>query len=119
MFDRIRALLARLHQVEEVQALTDRDLEDLGMTRGQVLDFLRMPTDITQRVTAMAAIFGVPEAELRRDHAQWVDLLSTCGHCASRGACSKVLELADMADPARVDFCGNATVFADLAPHAA
>ena len=119
MFDRIRALLARLHQVEEVQSLTDRDLDDLGMTRDQVLDFLRMPTDITQRVTAMGAIFGVPEAELRRDHAQWVELLSTCGHCESRGACTRVLELADMADPARVDFCGNAGAFTDLAPHAA
>lgn len=119
MFDRIRALLARLHQVEEVQSLSDRDLDDLGMTRDQVLDFLRMPTDITQRVTAMATIFGVPEAELRGHHAQWVELLSTCGHCESRGACAKVLALADMADPARVDFCGNARAFNDLAPNAA
>jgi Domain of unknown function (DUF1127)/Family of unknown function (DUF6455) len=118
MFDRIRALLARLHQMEEVQALSDRDLDDLGMTRDQVLDFLRMPTDITQRVTAMGAIFGVSEAELRRDHAQWVELLSTCGHCESRGACAKVLALADMADPASVDFCGNSPAFTDLAPHA-
>lgn len=119
MFDRIRSLLHRLHQVQEVNAMTDRDLDDLGMTRAQVLDFLRMPTDIAQRVTAMGAIFGIPEADLKRDHGQWVDLLSTCGHCAERGACARVLQLGDMADPAQATFCGNRAVFADLAPHAA
>lgn len=117
MFDRIRALLHRLHEVQEVNAMTDRDLDDLGMTRAQVLDFLAMPTDITQRVTAMGAIFGIPEADLKRDHGQWVALLSTCGHCADRGACTKVLDLGDMANPAQAHFCGNRAVFADLAAH--
>ena len=41
MFDRIRALIHRLHEMQEVNALSDRDLDDLGMTRDQVLDFLR------------------------------------------------------------------------------
>jgi hypothetical protein len=117
MFDRIRTLLHRLHEVQEVNALSDRDLGDLGMSRDQVLAFLRMPQDITQRVTAMGAIFGIPESDLRRDHGQWVDLLSTCGHCADRGACSRVLALGEMADPARAHFCGNRAVFADLAAH--
>lgn len=119
MFDRIRSLIRRLHEVNEVNALTDRDLADLGMTRAQVLDFLRMPQDITERVTAMGAIFGLPEAELKRDHSQWVELLTTCGHCAERGACARVLAIGDMADPAAVDFCGNRDAFLSLAPHAA
>lgn len=119
MFDRIRSLIHRLHEVNEVAALTDRDLADLGMSRDQVLDFLRMPPDVADRVTAMGAIFGVPETELKRDHAQWVDLLSVCGHCASRGACARVLAKADAADPATVDFCGNRETFASLSPQAA
>jgi hypothetical protein len=119
MFHRIRALLHRLHEVQEVNAMTDRDLADLGMTRAQVLDFLAMPTDIDQRVTAMGAIFGIPEADLRRDHGQWVDLLSTCGHCADRGACARVLALGDMANPGQAPFCGNRETFANLAQHAA
>lgn len=114
MFERIRSLLDRLHEVREVNALSDRDLDDLGMSREQVLDFVRMPRDITERVTAMGAIFGVCEADLKRDHAQWVDILSTCGHCISRGACSDAL--ADAATrPADCTFCGNRAVFADLA----
>lgn len=119
MFERIRSLFHRLHDVQEVNALTDRDLDDLGMTRDQVLDFLRMPRDISDRVTAMGAIFGVPEEVLKRDHGQWVDLLSTCGHCTDRGTCAKVLALGDMADPSRIDFCDNRAAFADLAAHAA
>lgn len=115
MFDRLRALLRHLHQVQDVNALTDRDLADLGMTRDQLLDFLAMPTDIAQRVTAMGAIFGVPEAALRRDHGQWVDLLSSCGHCADRGTCARVLELGDLAHPDQAHFCGNRPVFQALA----
>jgi uncharacterized protein YjiS (DUF1127 family) len=119
MFTRIRALLQRLHEAQEVNALTDRELDELGVSRAQVLDFLRMPQDTTQRVTAMGAIFGIPEAELKRDHTQWVELVSVCGHCADRNACAKVLAKADAADPAQVDFCGNRAAFADLSAHLA
>jgi hypothetical protein len=119
MFDRIRALIHRLHEVNEVHALTERDLDDLGMSRQQVLDFLRMPRDITERVTAMGAIFGIPEAALKRDHAQWLDLLSTCGHCNDRGICARVLALGSEADPAGIDFCGNRRTFASITPRAA
>lgn len=116
MFNRIRTLIQHLHDVTEVNALSDQDLDDLGLSRAQLLDFLRMPHDITERVTAMGAIFGVPEAELKRNHPQWVDLLSTCGHCADRGACAKVLAKGDAATPDEAPFCGNRAVFADLAP---
>jgi hypothetical protein len=116
MLDRIRALIHRLQDVAEINALTDREISDLGMSRDQVLDFLRMPQDITERVTAMAAIFGVPEAALRRDHAQWVELLATCGHCADRGACARVLAKGSAAVGADAPFCGNGPAFAELAP---
>ncbi|MDZ4087777.1 MAG: DUF6455 family protein [Tabrizicola sp.] len=119
MFARIRALIDRLHDVQEVNSLSDRDLADLGMTRDQVLDFLRMPRDINDRVTAMGAIFGLPETELKRDHGLWVEILSTCGHCADRGACARLLAKGDQAQPTEATFCGNREAFADLATYAA
>lgn len=119
MFDRIRTLIARLHEVQEVNALTDRDLDDLGMSREQVLDFLRMPRDISDRVTAMGKLFGLSETELKRDHALWVEVLSTCGHCADRAACTKLLALGDQAQPGEAGFCANRGTFADLATYAA
>lgn len=116
MFDRIRTLLHRLSEVKEVNALSDRDLSDLGLSRDQVMQFLHMPADITERATAMGAIFGVPEADLKRDHAQWIDLLTTCGQCADRKACSALLD-SDQPQPADCGFCGNRRSFADLALH--
>jgi Family of unknown function (DUF6455) len=116
MFDRIRTLIQHLHDVTEINALSDRDLEDMGISRDQMLDFLRMPRDISERVKAMGAIFGVPEDELKRNYPQWIDLLTTCGHCADRGACSKVLGK-NNAGPAEAAFCGNRTAFAGLAAH--
>jgi uncharacterized protein YjiS (DUF1127 family) len=117
IFDRIRTLIRHLHDVTEINALSDRDLSDLGISRDQLLDFLRMPQDISARVTAMAAIFGVPEDQLRRNYPQWVDLLTTCGHCADRSACAKVLDRGSEADPAEASFCGNRQVFAHLSAH--
>ena len=115
MFDRIKTLLQRWHEIKEIEALTDRDLDDLGMSRQQVLDFARMPADITERVIAMGRIFGVPREELERDHDQWVDLLSVCGHCADRGACALVLAKGDIARPADAGFCLNRDTFSTLA----
>ena len=114
MFDRIRSLIHRLHDVTEADALTDRDLTDLGISRDQLLAFLRMPRDITERVTAMAAIFGVPQADLKRNYPQWIDTLSTCGHCSDRAACHKFLDKGSAARPEEATFCGNRAVFADL-----
>jgi hypothetical protein len=114
MFDRIRSLIHRLHEVTEADALSDRDLTDLGINRDQLLAFLRMPQDITERVTAMAAIFGVPQAELKRNYPQWIDILTTCGHCSDRTACRKVLDKGSAARPEEAPFCGNREVFADL-----
>jgi hypothetical protein len=118
MFDRIRTLIRHLHDVKEANALSDHDLVDLGISRDQLLDFLRMPQDVSARVMAMGAIFGVPEDELKRNYPQWIDLLTTCGHCADRGACAKVLAKGSEADPAEAAFCGNRSVFSDLSAQA-
>ena len=117
MFDRIRRLIDRLHEVQEVASLTYRDLADLGMSRDQVLAFLHTPRDIGERVTAMGAIFGLAEAELKRDHALWVALLDTCGHCTDRAACARLPGGAGPAAPAEAGFCANRDTFGDLAPH--
>ena len=116
MFNRIRALIDRLHEVQEVNSLSDRELDDLGLSREQVLGFLKMPHDISERVTAMGKIFGVSEVDLKRDHSQWVDLLTVCGHCADRAACTRVLAKGAAAQPSDALFCGNGATFGTLTP---
>lgn len=115
MFDRIKTLLHRWHDLAEVAALTDHELDDLGMTRDQIERFVRMPADVPDRVRAMAEIFGLSAAEVQRDHDAWVDLLQTCGTCRDRGACGLVLERGELSRPQDCGFCLNAPRFAAAA----
>lgn len=118
MFDRIRTLIHRLQEVQQVNALSDRDFADLGLNRHQVMDFLHMPRDINERVIAMGKVFGVPEEDLKRDYEQWVELLTICGHCTDRAICAATLAGPDPV-PSQCSFCGNRESFAHLAaqPH--
>lgn len=119
MLTRLRALIDRWHQLKTVEALTDRDLDDLGMTRAQIQAFVTMPADVPDRVARMAAIFGIPEADLKANYADYLELLGTCGHCPDRAACSLLLHKGDIARPADATFCPNAPIYADRAHIAA
>jgi Family of unknown function (DUF6455) len=113
MFERIKSVLENLRRLKEVETLTDRDLDDLGMSRDQVLRFLQMPADIADRVRHMAQVFGLSEQEVQRDHGAYVALLETCGTCTERAACSHVLALGDEARPDLCRFCLNAPAFTE------
>lgn len=119
MFNRIKALIERWNEVREVDALTDRDLDDLGLTRVQVESFVRMPHDVPDRVLAMAAIFGLHEDEVKANHGEWLELLETCGGCQDRGACALVLERGELSRPADCHFCLNRGCFESKAGVAA
>jgi hypothetical protein len=112
MFERIRRLWARAADLDAVAALSDRDLADLGLSRDQALNLVRLPDDVPGRVAAMGAIFGLTEAELARDRGLWEDLLVTCNGCSHTVACRHLLELGEMAQPAHAGFCPNAGRFA-------
>lgn len=119
MFERIKTLMQRWHDIKEINALSDRDLADLGMSRGQVEAFARMPRDISDRVAHMAAVFGLSNAELHMNHEAYLGLLSTCGTCRDRAQCSHVLARGALATPAEAGFCLNAESFAAQAAHPA
>jgi len=118
MLTRIRALIDRWHQLKSLENLTDRDLADLGMSRGQVEAFILMPRDVPDRVARMAALFGIPEAELKANHADYLELLGTCGQCTDRTACARLLQKAD-ARPEEAAFCPNTPLYAERSPVAA
>ncbi len=111
MFNRIKAFLAHWHEAREISALTDRDLDDLGISRAQAEAFVRMPHDVPDRVLAMAEIFGLSEVDVKANHAEWLELLETCGTCRDRGACKLVLERGELSRPQDCGFCLNAPAF--------
>jgi hypothetical protein len=112
MFDRIKALMHRWHDLNEIARLSQRELDDLGMTRDQVEAFVRMPEDVPDRVIAMAQIFGLTEAQVRADHDRYHELLYTCGQCKDRKNCGKVLARGALAMPSDAEFCLNKANFA-------
>jgi len=113
MFDRIKALIEKWQDLKEIDAMSDRDLDDLGMSRSQVRRFAQMPGDIGERVTHMAAIFGISEADLKRDYPAYIELLESCGDCTTRKECSHILALGDAATPGQCSFCRNARAFSE------
>lgn len=115
MLERLRELSARWREIKEVGALSDRDLDDLGMSRAQVEAFVRMPRDTADRMAYMAANFGITEDDLKADYAAYLELLGTCGHCQDRAACAVVLAKGDLARPSDCAFCPNASAFAGMA----
>ena len=118
MLNQIRRFLDRLDQLKQVEALSDHDLHDLGMTRAQITAFANMPADVPDRVTAMAAIFGISADELKANRADYLELLGTCADCRQRSKCARLLNDAHLAQPADAGFCPNARVYSAQATQA-
>lgn len=115
MRERLLALFARWRALQEIGAMSERDLADLGMTRDQILDFASVPADTEQRMATMAGIFGLSLDEVRREYATYLDMVQTCGHCGARRQCADTLAHADESRPEDCGFCPNARDYADRA----
>lgn len=115
MFERFKALRARLRDLAEVEELRESDLADLGLSRDQMRALVAIPQDVSDRMTAMAAVFGITPAELAADRGDFVDMLCNCNSCKSQGACKRELAKGAAADPANTGFCVNHDSFADMA----
>lgn len=115
MFDRFKTVIQRWSQIAEIESLAERDLADLGMSRDQLISLVRLPQDLPDRVEAMGAQHGLTPLALQRDAPTWVELLSTCGHCAQRGRCAKALAQGGAEARAAREFCPNAAEFRALA----
>lgn len=115
MFERIKAMIERWQELSEVEAMSDHELDDLGVTREQMRAFVCIPQDVPDRVLAMAEIFGIPEDQVQRDHALYLELLETCCTCGDRGACKLALAKGDLSRPGDCNFCRNARSFHELA----
>lgn len=119
MFERIRQIFDRWHALEELAQMSDSDLHDLGVTRDQALTLATMPRDVPQRLRTMAAIFGLTEDDLHRDHATWLEVTETCANCGARPACRRMLDREAVFEgsvlPGEVAFCPNAQTYRAMA----
>ncbi|MCF1709180.1 hypothetical protein L0V05_10160 [Tabrizicola sp. J26] len=119
MFERLRMMFDLWRDQREIEALSDREVEDLGVTRDQLRAFARLPMDVPERLTAMAAIFGLSEADLKQNYADYLELLEVCAHCGARRQCAETLDSFATARPEACGFCPNAGTYAQKAGLAA
>ena len=89
------------------------------MSPAQLAEFISIPAAVPDRIARMAAIFGVTEAALQANRADYLELLGTCHHCAASAACALSLHHGDIRSPAEAGFCPNAKLYADRAALAA
>lgn len=111
MLARLQRIFRRHEDLETVAALSDRELADIGITREQALHLVALPQDVTERVVEMARIFGVPEDELQRNRAEWVEMLQVCDTCQHLPACQHLLQVSEFATPEAAGFCPNKANF--------
>lgn len=119
VFERLRMMFDLWRDQREIDALSDREVEDLGLTRDQLRAFARVPMDVPERLVAMAAIFGLTEADVKRNYADYLELLEVCAQCGARRECAETLDHFTTAKPASCGFCPNSTSYERMAGHAA
>jgi uncharacterized protein YjiS (DUF1127 family) len=114
MFDRLRDFLRTLRTLDEIDAMSDRDLADIGFSRAEMVELATMSAEVPARMARMAALFGLSEAELRADRASYVEAVEVCAHCGAAHRCTR--EIAEgTATAETVDYCPNAPLYGDLA----
>lgn len=115
MFAQLKALLAHRRARHEVLALTARDLDDLDLTRAELLAFIDMPQDAPDRFAAMADLLGVPQVRHRADRRDYRDMLRLCGQCRNRAQCAALLARGAPARAEAIACCSNAMTCLALA----
>ncbi len=119
VFERLRMMFDLWRDQREIDALSDREVEDLGLTRDQLRAFARVPMDVPERLVAMAAIFGQTEADVKRNYADYLELLEVCVRCGARQQCVETLDDFATARPDACGFCPNAGSYQRMAGIAA
>jgi hypothetical protein len=114
MFERLREYLERTGPGDEIAALTERDLAEIGVTRDALRIAATAPREVTERMTAMAFRHGLVPDDFDSYRADVAGLVESCAGCASLGACRAYLADAD-APASEADFCPNHVTYAALA----
>ncbi|MCA2012582.1 DUF6455 family protein [Pararhodobacter sp. CCB-MM2] len=100
--------------LHEIEAMSARELADLGVTRAEAMELAALPDDVPQRVTEMARVFGLDPSEVMQDRRVWHELLQNCHHCHDLGTCHRFMareEKDEPVDTTTLTFCPNRRTF--------
>ncbi|MFN6978240.1 MAG: DUF1127 domain-containing protein [Gemmobacter sp.] len=117
MLDRLRTWIGAHRVRDAIDALSDRDIADIGLSRGAMTDLATIPATIPARMTRMAALFGVSGAGVAADRPTYLEALGRCAHCSAARTCAQAFTEGS-ATASAVGFCPNAPLYRDLAAQA-
>lgn len=93
-------------ELKEIDALDDRALDEIGLSRSQLREIVETPDAVAARMTAMARRHGLDPEAIEQNRQDYAHLLDTCAHCHATGQCAAYL--ADQTrGTAAAGFCPN------------
>ncbi len=88
MFGLLKCLLVPAAGPDRNRSAERSELSDIGAYRGrQLREIVEMPEEVRRRMAAMARVFGVAEARLTDNRAEYVEVLTLCAACRALGQC--------------------------------
>lgn len=114
MFDILSRALERRRRHREVDAIDERGLDELGLSRGELHTLVDAPATVIARLSEMAFRHGLDDAKLARSAHDYAQMVDACEHCAATRECRSFLS-DPAADVAAAGFCPNRAVYRELA----
>ncbi len=114
MFEHLKEKLAQGREVREIEAMDARELDEIGLSRDDLISVAQTPNAVRERMEAMAAVHGVSASILNENRVDYVELLAKCRHCGQTAHCADFLGDARAAGDG-ADFCPNHSDYVALA----
>jgi Domain of unknown function (DUF1127). len=117
MMERFLRMFRLSRDLHDIEAMSDAELADLGVSRAEALALAALPDDVPTRVTEMAKVFGIASEELLADRRLWHELLHSCSQCHDLATCHRFMARAEPEEPvdrASLGFCPNRHTFDSL-----
>jgi uncharacterized protein YjiS (DUF1127 family) len=90
-----------------------KEMEDLGLSRGEFRSLALMPSEQVARLEEMARINGLDPARLDQDRPLRIAMGLTCVQCGKQRRCRQAID--DGAFASETTFCPNAETYRMLA----
>lgn len=101
-------------QRAEIDALSEHELNDIDLSRSELMVVATAPAEVIARQTAMARRFGLDAGDFNENRHDMVAAVEACLRCGATRQCKT--HLSGSAGPAAaMAFCPNGDLYADLA----
>lgn len=110
----LKDMRERRRAVREVDTLSPRDLEEVGLTRGELRELVQTPGEIITRQMEMAFRHGLTDRDFAKHRHDYAAMVLICRDCRSVDTCRHFLA-APNAPLTEATFCPNAESYRDLA----